>query len=172
MSLCSYVASRSRVSSKSYKSCTLQPDLCYWHLSLTLLFEDALSYYEAKLLRDVNTLPHGLLLTMSIPLASSQTTFIVYESIPLPMPLPDSPGVAIMWDLSASFLDVSDDGRQTATLSSSQLEHCIGSSRYSRCHDGLATAERDTLCLSMLFSACYELLFSSTSCPSVEDPRH
>ena len=121
------------------------------HLSLALPFEDLLSYYEAQLLRDVNTLPHGLLLTMSIPLASSQTTFTVYESIPLPMPQHDSPGTAIMWDLSAPYLAVSDDGRQTATLSSTQLTQCIGSSRYSICHAGLATAERDSSCLSLLF---------------------
>ena len=119
------------------------------HLSLALPFEDLLSYYEAEFLRNVITLPLGLLLTMSIPLASSQTTFTVYESNVLPMSQRDSPGVAVMWDLSASFLAVSDDSRQTATLSSSQLEQCIGSSRYSICHDGLATAERDSSIFSI-----------------------
>ena len=113
--------------------------------------DDLLSYYEAKLLRDVNTLPQGLLLTMSIPLASSQTTFTVCESIPLPMPHPDSPGVAIMWDLQAPFLAISDECRETATLSRDQLSHCIGSSLYSICHQGLATAERNSSCLAMLF---------------------
>ena len=52
---------------------------------------------------------------------------------------------------SAPFLAVSDDDRQTATLSSSQLEQCIGSSSYSICHDVLATAERDSSCLSLIF---------------------
>ena len=56
-----------------------------------------------------------------------------------------------MWDLSAPFLAISDDDCQTATLSSAQLEQCIGSSRYSICHEVLATAERDSSCLSMLF---------------------
>ena len=121
------------------------------HLTLAIPYDDLLSYYEAQLLRDVNTLPQGLLLTMSIPLASSQTTFTVYESIPLPMPQPDSPGVAIMWDLQAPYLAISDDSRQTATLTHQQLSHCIGSSRYSICHQGLATAERDSSCLAMLF---------------------
>ena len=98
-----------------------------YHLTLAIPYDDLLSYYEAQLLRDVNTLPQGLLLTMSIPLASSQTYFTVYESIPLPMPQPDSPGVAIMWDLQAPFLAISDDGRQTATLSRDQISwsgHC------------------------------------------------
>ena len=112
---------------------------------------------------------------MSISLASSQTTFTVYEFIPLPLPQPDSPGFAIMWDLSASIPAVSDDGRQTATLSS-QLEQCSGSSRYSIWHDGSTTAERDSSCLSIpnfkKTFACYEILFCSTSCPSVEGPRH
>ena len=110
-----------------------------------------MSYYETKLLHDVNTIPRGLLLTMSVPSASSQMTFTVYKSIPMPMLQPDSHGVAIMWDLSAPFLAVSDDGCQTATLCSSQLAQCISSSRYSICHEGLATAERDSSCLSMLF---------------------
>ena len=78
---------------------------------------------------------------MFIPLASSQTTFIVFETIPLPMPQPAFPAVAFMWDLSPPFWAVSDDGCQTATLSSSQLEQFVGSSRYSICHGGLATAE-------------------------------
>ena len=99
------------------------------HLTLAIPYDDLLSQYEAQLLGDVNTLPQGLLLTKSIPLASSQTTFTVYESITLRMPQPDSPGVAIMWD-QAPFLAISDDGRQTATLSRDQLSHCIGSSRY------------------------------------------
>ena len=67
-----------------------------------------------------------------------------------------------MWDLSAPFLAVSDDGRQTATVSSSQLPQCIGSSRYSICHEGLATAEPDSSCLSMLFFE--NLLHAMNSC--------
>ena len=67
-----------------------------------------------------------------------------------------------MWDLSAPFLTVSDDGRQTATLPSAQLEQCIGSSRYSICHDSLARAERDSSCLSMLFFE--SLLHAMTFC--------
>ena len=75
-------------------------------------------------MRDVDT-PTRIAFVRVHPFAFFQMTFTVYESILLPMPQPDSPGVAIMWDLAAPFVAVSDDGRQTATLSSSQLEQCI-----------------------------------------------
>ena len=67
------------------------------------------------------------------------------------MPQLDSPGVAIMWDLQAPFSGNSDDGRQTAVLSGDHLSHCFGFSRYSICHQVLATAECDSSCLARLF---------------------
>ena len=71
------------------------------YLSLAIPQDYRLSYYESQTLRDVNTLPYGIVLTMFIPLASSQTKFTVYEAVPLPMPQLDSPGVAIIWHLTA-----------------------------------------------------------------------
>ena len=57
-------------------------------LTLAIPPHEALSYYEARLLQDVVALSEGLLLTMSIPLASRQTVMTLYEAIPIPMPQP------------------------------------------------------------------------------------
>ena len=93
------------------------------HLSLAIPQDYRLSYYEFQTLRDVNTLPHGIVLTMFIPLASSQTKFTVYEAVPLPIPQLDSPGVAIIWHLTARWLTILDIGRQTTTLLDRQHGH-------------------------------------------------
>ena len=55
-------------------------------LTLAIPMQDLLSYYDAKLLREVSTIKQGLLLTLSIPLSSSQTAFNVYRAHLIPMP--------------------------------------------------------------------------------------
>ena len=119
-------------------------------LTLAIPFQELLSYYEARLLNDVLTLPQGLLMTMSIPLASRRTVMTIYQAIPLPMPQIDDVD-AIQWDIEADFLAVSEDGRETALVTHRQLEQCIGSSRYSICHEGLATEGLQSSCLALLF---------------------
>ena len=101
-------------------------------------------------MQDVVALLEGLLLMMSIPLASRQTVMNLYEAILIPMPQADAED-AIIWDLEADFLAVSEDGRDTALVSSSDLTRCIGSTRYSICHHGLATEGPWSSCLTLLF---------------------
>ena len=57
-------------------------------LSLAIPYNtDLLSYYEAKLLRDVVTVEKGLILTLTIPLASRTTAFSTYRARVVPMPI-------------------------------------------------------------------------------------
>ena len=119
-------------------------------LTLAIPFQETLSYYESQLLQDIVALPEGLLITMSIPLASRQTVLTTYEAIPLPMPQHDD-DMAMIWDTHADFLAVSEDGRETASVSRQQLDQCIGSSRYSICQQGFATEGSGSSCLSLLF---------------------
>ena len=119
-------------------------------LTLAIPIQELLSYYEAQLLQDVLTLPHGLMLTMSIPLASRRTVMTTYQALPLPMPQVDDVE-AIQWEIESEYLAVSEDGRETALISRNQLDMCIGSSRYSICHEGLATEGVQSSCLSLLF---------------------
>ena len=119
-------------------------------LTLAIPLQEVLSYYEARLLQDVLTLPHGLMLTMSIPLASRRTVMTTYQAIPLPMPQVDDIE-ALQWEVESDFLAVSEDGRETALISRAQMDLCIGSSRYSICHEGLATEGVQSSCLSLFF---------------------
>ena len=119
-------------------------------LTLAIPFQETLSYYESQVLQDIVALPEGLLITMSIPLASRQTVLTTYEAIPLPMPQHDD-DMAMIWDTHADFLAVSEDGRETASVSRQQLDQCIGSSRYSICQQGFATEGSGSSCLSLLF---------------------
>ena len=46
---------------------------------------------------------------------------------------------AIRWEIEADYFAVSEEGRETALITSTQMDSCIGSSQYSICHEGLAT---------------------------------
>ena len=62
------------------KSVAADQSLSGSRLSLAIPPTDLLSYYDAKLLRDVVTLDEGLVLTLAIPLASRQTVFSTYQA--------------------------------------------------------------------------------------------
>ena len=117
-------------------------------LSLAIPMTDLLSYYDAKLLHDVTTVPEGLLLTLSIPLASKQTVFNVYHAQPIPMPKDDQ---AFQLQIEAPYLAISEDTMETASLSETQLNACIGSARYKICHEAIATELGHSSCLATLF---------------------
>ena len=87
---------------------------------------------------------------MSIPLASSQTVMTLYGAIPIPMPQEDTSG-AMIWDLEAEYLAVSEDGRETAIVSGRDLTRCIGSATYSIYHQRLSAEGLWSSCLSLLF---------------------
>ena len=116
-------------------------------LTLAIPFQELLSYYEARLLQDVIRLPQGLMMTMSIALASRRTVITIYQAIPLPMPQIDEVD-ALQWDIQAEYLAVSEDGRE---ITHRQLENCIGSAKYRICHEGIATEGVQSSCLSLLF---------------------
>ena len=59
-------------------------------LTMAIPMTDILSYYDAKLVQEISTVEDGLLLTLAIPLASSQTVFGVYRAIVIPKPQKDS----------------------------------------------------------------------------------
>ena len=119
-------------------------------LTLAIHFDNILSYYEAQLLQDVLTLSQGLLLTLSIPLASQTSGMTIYEANPLPMPQPENTS-ALIWEPGSRYFAVSENKRETALVTESQVKNCIGSAQYSICHQGLATEGLTSSCLSLLF---------------------
>ena len=119
-------------------------------LSLAIPTRDLMSYYDAKLLRDVITVEEGLIVTLAIPLASRQTVFSVYSAETVPMPQPE-PQMAIKWSIEAPYLAISEDQMESIPLSADQFEQRLGSSRYRICHQAVATQPSHGSCLDTLF---------------------
>ena len=119
-------------------------------LTLAIPLPDILSYYDAKLLREISTLDEGVLLTLSIPLASSQTAFNVYRAHLIPMPQRDSTE-ALQWVTEGPYLAVSEDSMETTVLTHEQYEQCLGSSRYKICHQTIETHLAQSSCLATLY---------------------
>ena len=119
-------------------------------LTLAIPLDELLAYYEARLLLDVLTLDDGLLMTMSIPLASRQTVFTVYKAIVVPMPQLETE-YAIQWTVETEYIAISEDLRETALVTRDQLGKCIGSNKYKICHETMATETSDASCLAVLY---------------------
>ena len=118
-------------------------------LSLAIPMADLLSYYDAQLLTEVSSIEQGLLLTLSIPLASSQTAFDVYKAHLLPMPEPDT-NEALQWVIEGPYLAVTQNTMETTVLSNEQFANCLGSARYRICHETMETHLAQSSCLATL----------------------
>ena len=87
---------------------------------------------------------------IAIPLASRQTSYMVFHAIPVPMPQYEN-DKAIIWKTEAPYLAISEDNMETATLTEYNLTHCLGSSRYQICHEMIPTETGHGSCLATLF---------------------
>ena len=120
-------------------------------LSLAIPMTDLLSYYDSRLLADAVTVPEGILMTLSIPLASRQTVFTLFEAKLIPMPYPDDPQLALKWDIEAPYLAISEDQMESSVLSEAQFEQCLGSSKYRICAETFPTEMGHSSCIATLF---------------------
>ena len=121
-------------------------------LSLAIPTSDLLSYYDSRLLDDAITVPEGLLLTLNIPLASRQTVFTLFEAKIIPMPLPDDLQSALIWNIEAPYLALSENNLESSVLSTEQFEHCLGSSKYRICSETFSTEIGHSSCIATLYS--------------------
>ena len=128
-----------------YKSQKTSPD----RLGLAIPTNELHSYYKSKLLREVTTIPESLLLTLAIPLASSQTAFQIYKAVTVPMPQLH-PNEAIQWLVKAQYLAISEDSMESTVLIKEQFDKCIGSSIYRICHQTMETHLSQSSCLATL----------------------
>ena len=110
---------------------------------------DILSYYDAKLVQEISTVEDGLLLTLAIPLASSQTVFEVYRANVIPMPQKDSVD-ALQWVIEGEYLAISEGQMETTVLTKAQYDNCLGSPRYRICHETMETHLGFSSCLASL----------------------
>ena len=118
-------------------------------LTLAIPMIDILSYYDAKLVQEISTVEDGLLLTIAIPLASRQTVFDVYRANVIPMPQMDSVD-ALQWVIEGEYLAISEGQMETAVLTRSQYDNCLGSPRYRICHEMMENHLGFSSCLATL----------------------
>ena len=118
-------------------------------LTLAIPMTDILSYYDAKLVQEISTVEDGLLLTLAIPLASSQTVFEVYRAIVIPMPQKDSVD-ALRYVIEGEYLAISEGQMETTVLTKAQYDNCLGSPRYRICHETMETHLGFSSCLATL----------------------
>ena len=119
-------------------------------LTLAIPMEDLLPYYDAQFLTEVSSIEQGLLLTLSIPLASTQTAYDVYKAQIVPMPQPE-PSDPIQWTIEVPYLAVSQDSMETTVLSHTQFGNCLGSAHYEICHETMETHLGQSSCIATLF---------------------
>ena len=119
-------------------------------LTLAIPPKEILAYYKTNFLTDVITMEEGLLMTLSIPLASKQTSLKVYKATPIPMPEPELT-LAMKWKTETQFLAISEDNLETALLTDYDLANCIGSAFYQICQRSIATERGHGSCLATLF---------------------
>ena len=98
---------------------------------------------------DVLGVEQGLIMRISIPLATKDSAFTVFRAIAVPMPQPE-PDLAIKWKLEAPYLVISENN-ETAFLTEYDLGRCIGSSHYQTCLDMIATERGHDSCLATLY---------------------
>ena len=118
-------------------------------LTLAIPMTDILSYYDAKLVQEISTVEDGLLLTLAIPLASSQTVFEVYRANVIPMPQKDSVD-ALQWVIEGEYLAISEGQMETTVLTEAQYDNWLGSPRYRICHETMETHLGFSSCLATL----------------------
>ena len=135
----------------------LQQNWLQYRLSLAVPIQDILSYYETKLVTQVEANESGLILTLAIPMASKSTVMNVLHAIPIPMPDGDT-GKALVWRLEAKYMAVSDDGEELAFIDDKELENCIGSQKYAICTKAIPTELTYQSCMATLLYHDDELL--------------
>ena len=87
-------------------------------------------------------------MTLSIPFASRQTVFTLFEAKLIPMPYPQ---LALKWDIEAPYLTISEDQMESSVLSEAQFEQCLGSSKYRYCAETFPTEVGHSSCIATLF---------------------
>ena len=93
--------------------------------SLALTLDNILRYYETPLVQRIQSGPHGLYVTVKVPLTSRDRVLDVYEAVPLPMPTDDN-RTATLWSTETKHIAVSTNQQENALLTSDQLAACVG----------------------------------------------
>ena len=80
-------------------------------------------------------------------MASKSTVMILFHAIPITMPHGYT-GKALVWQLEAKYMAVSDDGEELAFIDEDELANCIGSQKYAICTKAIPTEQNYQSCMA------------------------
>ena len=106
--------------------------------------------YSLPLVRNVFSNPHGLLITMEVPVYSGEPIHDAYKAIPLPQPIKNTTTAATL-KLERSYLIVSRREESYAEMKSEEYLSCWGTQLLRLCTKPVAlVSTQDQLCLTSL----------------------
>ena len=109
-----------------------------------------ISYYDSQSLQDVVSMDSGLLMTLSTSVPTRRRTFTVYKTRDFPMHHLE-PEQFLRCITDQPYLGLTEDTLETAVLLHSQLDKCIGSSRYRKSHDAIPTYIGHSACVATFY---------------------
>ena len=106
--------------------------------------------YSLPLVRNVFSNPHGLLITMEVPVCSGEPTHDAYKAILLPQPIKNTTTAATL-KLERNYLIVSRREESYAEMKSEEYLSCLGTQLLILCTKPVALmSAQDQLCLTSL----------------------
>ena len=120
-------------------------------LSLAIPITQILTYYERKILRNVDIVDDGMYFTLAIPFVTTATVLNLYKAIPIPVPNDGTDGHASQYAIESDFIAVSST-QKIALLSQDEINRCVGSSSFSVCIDGFSLETAQDTCLGSLLN--------------------
>ena len=118
-------------------------------LSLALPRTHLMAYYENALVQAAHTTSRGLVLTVSIPMATRSTELHVYRTNTIPMTGTDD--YATEWKVDQPYVAVSQDSQQMTLLSQEDMDQCQGHSQFAICTKVFALHKTPNTCTHALF---------------------
>ena len=85
-------------------------------LSLAIPITQILTYYELKILRNVDIVDDGMYFTLAISFVTAATVLNLYKAVPIPMPNDGTDGHASQYIIKSGFIAVSSTQKNSVTF--------------------------------------------------------
>ena len=119
-------------------------------LSLAIHTNQLLTYYETKILRNVDVVEDGMFFNLAIPFVTGATALNLYRAIPVPMPNEGTDRYASQYAIQSDFIAIAESAHKIAFLAHDEIVRCIGSSSFSVCIKGFSLETAHDTCLGSL----------------------
>ena len=117
--------------------------------SLAIPITQILTYYETKILRNVDIVDDGMYFTLAIPFFTAATVLNLYKAVPMPMPNDGTDGHASQYIIEPDFIAISST-QKIALLSQDKINRCVVLSSFSVSINGFSLKTAQNTCLGSL----------------------